>query len=72
MSTIYDVAKFAGVSKSTVSLVLNNSSLVKKDTADKVLAAIKALNYVPNNNAQALSSKKNYCIGIIIILLHCR
>ena len=67
MSTIYDVAKFAGVSKSTVSLVLNNSSLVKKDTADKVLAAIKALNYVPNNNAQALSSKKNYCIGIIIM-----
>ena len=67
MSTIYDVAEFAGVSKSTVSLVLNNSSLVKRATYDKVMTAIKALNYVPNNNAQGLSQKRTNCIGIIIM-----
>ena len=40
MANIHDVAKRAGVSKSTVSLVLNHSPLVKEDTRELVEAAI--------------------------------
>ena len=65
MATIWDVAERSGVSKSTVSLVLNNSPLVKEETRQKVLAAIKALNYVPNYNARSLIKKSNNSIGII-------
>ena len=53
MITIYDVAKYAGVSKSTVSLVLNKSPLVKEATRLKVTEAMRTLNYVPNTAVQA-------------------
>ncbi len=65
MVTIWDVAQAAGVSKSTVSLVVNNSPLVKKETREKVQAVIKAMHYVPNYNARNLIKKSNNCIGII-------
>lgn len=65
MVTIWDVAKAAGVSKSTVSLVVNNSPLVKQETREKVQAVIKAMHYVPNYNARSLIKKNNNCIGII-------
>lgn len=65
MVTIWDVAARAGVSKSTVSLVLNNSPLVKEETRQKVLAAIRALNYVPNYNARSLVKRSSSNIGII-------
>ncbi len=45
MVTIFDVAKEAGVSKSTVSRVINRDTKVKKETRDAVEAAIKKLNY---------------------------
>lgn len=67
MVTIYDVAQYAGVSKSTVSLVLNNSELVKNATRQKVLDAMRTLNYVPNSNARGLSAKSTYCLGIVIM-----
>ena len=52
--TINDVAEHAGVSKSTVSLVLQKSPLVKKKTRDTIKASIKALNYVYNRAAANL------------------
>lgn len=67
MVTIYDVAQYAGVSKSTVSLVLNNSDLVKSTTRQKVLDAMHTLNYVPNSNARGLSANSTYCLGIVIM-----
>lgn len=45
--TIIDVARAAGVSRSTVSLVLNNSPLVKQETREHVLRIIRELGYVP-------------------------
>lgn len=48
MVNIQDVAKMAGVSVATVSRVLNNSSSVAEKTREKVLDAIKKLNYQPN------------------------
>ena len=67
MANIYDVAKKAGVSKSTVSLVLNNSPLVKPDTRELVMAAIQELGYVPNSNARCLRNQKMISLGSVIL-----
>ncbi len=64
--TIIDVAARAGVSKSTVSLVLQNSTLVKADTCDLVHAAMTELGYVYNRSAANLRSAKVGLIGLVI------
>lgn len=64
--TIIDVAKEANVSKSTVSLVLNESDRVHPDTAKKVWETITQLNYVPNRAARALQSGRSNMIGMIV------
>lgn len=53
--TIRDVAKRAGVGVGTVSRVLNNSQQVTTETRQRVMAAIRALNYRPNATARQLS-----------------
>ena len=68
MTTIKDVAKFAGVSAATVSYVINNNSNeVGYITQQKVLEAIKTLNYQPNVNARSLKSKITQNIGVILL-----
>lgn len=64
--TINDVARHAGVSKSTVSLVLQKSQLVNKLTRAKVEASIKAINYVYNRAAARLGGSGTDLIGLII------
>ncbi|WFT75581.1 LacI family DNA-binding transcriptional regulator [Halobacillus naozhouensis] len=54
--TIYDIAKAANVSKSTVSRVLNNNPNISAKSKDKVQKAIKELNYQPSKIARGLSS----------------
>ena len=66
VTTIDDVARFAKVSSSTVSRVINNHSSVKKSTRDKVLRAIKDLNFVPNSFARGLVNNKSNIIGLVI------
>jgi len=68
MPTIIDVANYAGVSKSTVSLVLNKSPHVKAETRSRVENAIKTLGYVCNNNARGLRKKETKCLGVIIAI----
>ncbi len=65
MATIRDVAEYANVSISTVSLVLNNSPAVKHETRYKVFDAIKTLQYVPNQYARSLVTKQSRVIGVI-------
>ena len=65
--TIIDVAKKAGVSKSTVSLVLQNSTSIPDTTKKRVQLAIQELGYVPNLSARSLITKKTSNIGIVII-----
>ena len=65
--TIYDVAKEAGVSKSTVSLVINASQMVKPETRRKVHEAISTLGYVPNMSARSLTTKKANVLGVLIL-----
>lgn len=64
--TIKDVAKEAKVSAATISYVLNNKESISQETKDKVNAAIKRLNYVPNLSARGLASKESRLIGIVI------
>ncbi|MHA7776806.1 LacI family DNA-binding transcriptional regulator [Roseibium sp. M-1] len=64
--TILDVARQAGVSKSTVSLVLQNSTLVKQTTRDEVAKAIEDLGYVYNRSAAGLRGAASGLIGLII------
>lgn len=63
--TINDVARLAGVSKKTVSRVINRSPLLNADTRAKVEAVIADLGYVPNSQARALALRRNFLIGLI-------
>lgn len=65
MKNIADIAKLAGVSKSTVSRFLNNGSVSKK-TKDKLTKIIKEYDYQPNQFAQSLRARQTHLIGAII------
>ena len=64
-ATITDVARQAGVSKATVSAVINDSAAVKGSTRDRVLAAIDVLNYRPSQITRA-TARKTKSIGLLI------
>lgn len=64
--TIIDVATLAGVSKSTVSLVLQQSPLVKQETREHVRRAMAQLGYVYNRAAANLRSANAGLIGVVI------
>lgn len=63
--TINDVAEEAGVSKRTVSRVINKSELVNARTRKKVEAVIRELNFSPNRQARGLASQRSYLIGLV-------
>lgn len=66
MATIKDVAKYAGVSTTTVSHVINKTRFVAEDTTKAVWAAIKELNYSPSAVARSLKINTTKSIGMII------
>lgn len=66
MTTIFDVAKKAGVSKSTVSRVLTNKGYVNKKTRQKVEKAISEVGYIPNYLARNFRNSQTRTIGFII------
>ena len=63
--TINDVARLAGVSKKTVSRVINRSPLLNDETRSRVEKVIKELGYVPNPQARALALRRNFLVGLI-------
>ena len=63
--TINDVARLAGVSKKTVSRVINNSPSVMEETRNQVNAVIKQTGYSPNPQARGLAFRKSFLIGLI-------
>ncbi len=65
-TTIKDVARHAGVSTATVSLVIHNNSRISSETKRKVLKSIKTLNYYPSNSARNLVTKRTGNIGFIL------
>jgi DNA-binding LacI/PurR family transcriptional regulator len=65
-ATIRDVAARAGVGVGTVSRVLNDSTSVRQETRNKVLAAIAELDYSPNPAARRLSRGKTMVVGALV------
>lgn len=66
MATIQDVAKEAGVGAATVSRVLSGKGYVKEETREKVMEAIRVLNYTPNEIARNLYYKRTGIVAVII------
>jgi LacI family transcriptional regulator len=67
--SIFDVAEKSGLSVVTVSRVLNQSQKVREKNRQKVLDAIKELDYRPNAAAQSLARGKTRIIGLIVTTL---
>jgi LacI family transcriptional regulator len=63
--TINDVARLAGVSKKTVSRVINRSPLLNEETRQRVLEVIREIDYVPNPQARGLALRRNFLLGLI-------
>lgn len=64
-TTIFDVARLAGVSHQTVSRVLNDLPNVRAATRERVEQAIRQLNYVPSQAARALVTRRSRTIGLV-------
>ncbi len=64
--TIRDVARAAGVSKSTVSRVLNGDPNVSAESRNAVMAAMKEMRYTPNALARGLNTRRTGTIGLIL------
>jgi len=64
--TMAEVAELSGVSAATVSRIINNDEGVRSDTRNRVLDAIKKLNYRPNLNARGLASDRSFLVGLFI------
>lgn len=64
--TLEMVAARAGVSRATVSRVVNGSPTVTPDTVAAVKQAISELNYVPNHAARMLASRRTQAIALIV------
>ena len=64
--TIYDIAKLAGVSASSVSRVVNKKPGVNPETRQKILKTMEKNNYSPNAIARGLVSQSSKTIGILV------
>jgi LacI family transcriptional regulator len=65
MTTVYDVARLAGVSIATVSRVVRGSDLVHPETRQRVVEVIERLGFVPDGSAQGLSRRRKDIIGLV-------
>lgn len=64
-TTINDIARLSGVSKKTVSRVINESPSVRPDTRQRVSDIIRRLGYVPDPQARGLAFRRSFLIGLI-------
>jgi LacI family transcriptional regulator len=64
--TIYDIAKEAGVSASTVSRVINNKSGIHPETRKKIQRLLTKYNYSPSETARGLVNRASKIIGILV------
>jgi DNA-binding LacI/PurR family transcriptional regulator len=65
-ATIHDVAAAAGLSRGTVSRVINGEPYVSEEARRAVETAIRSVGYVPNTAARNLKTKRSHAIGLIV------
>ena len=65
-TTLKDVAKMAGVSSAAVSYALSGKRTISEETKKRVFDAIEKLDYVPDLNAQSLSTRDSKLIGVVV------
>jgi DNA-binding LacI/PurR family transcriptional regulator len=65
LAVMMDVARLAGVSHQTVSRVLNDHAKVRPETRERVLEAMRQLDYQPNSAARSLVTRRSRTLGII-------
>src|SRR5215469_487574 len=63
--TINDIARLAGVSKKTVSRVINQSPYVQKETRERIQAVIAEHGYAPDPQARGLAFRRSFLIGLV-------
>jgi len=63
--TINDIARLAGVSKKTVSRVINDSPFVREDTRERIAAVIAEMDYAPDPQARGLAFRRSFLIGLV-------
>lgn len=66
MSTIEDVARLAGLSRTTVSRVMNNHPYVSEEKKKRVKEAMRELGFVPNSAARRLRNQKTEIIAVLV------
>lgn len=66
MATIEDVAKLAGLSRTTVSRVINNQPYVTDEKRQRIIQAMNDLGYVPNSSARRLRSQRTETIAVLL------
>ncbi|MBS4195275.1 LacI family DNA-binding transcriptional regulator [Lederbergia citri] len=66
MPTISDVARLAGLSRATVSRVINHHPYVSEEKKESVLKAMRDLGYIPNSAAQNLRKQKTNIIAVLV------
>lgn len=65
-ATILDVAAAAGVSRTTVSRVLNDPHAVKPETVERVREAVASLNFVPSSSARSMRTGRSNTIALLV------
>ncbi|MDX9880576.1 MAG: LacI family DNA-binding transcriptional regulator [Prolixibacteraceae bacterium] len=65
MTNIKDIAKLAGISKSTVSRLINKNGYVKPETKKRILAVMEEMNFRPNMFAKGMRTNRSFSIGIL-------
>ncbi len=66
MTTLEEIARLSGVSRSTVSRVVNDDPNVRESTRQRVLEVVRRLNYQPNLAARGLAAGRNRILGLVI------
>jgi LacI family transcriptional regulator len=65
MTTIYDIAKAAGVSPPSVSKALNGSREISELTRGRIMGIARDMGYTPNAHAKALTRRKSFLVGVL-------
>src|SRR5690349_7632657 len=60
-----EIARIAGVSRATVSAVINKTRPVSPELSERVIAVMRQLNYQPSALARGLKNKRTRCIGLV-------